>query len=88
MKVFYRARAGKGETVYGRTGPVKFCCAEMCRQWGSLVDFGVQGAAWSTSRDVSLQTLRPQVNGRSVREVTPIQVCPWCGQPVEVCRVK
>ena len=88
MKVFYRAKAGKLETVYGRTGPVKFCCADMCRHWDVLICFGVRGVEWSISRDVSLQMVRPQANGRDICEVVPVQCCPWCAETIEVCRVK
>jgi hypothetical protein len=29
-----------------------------------------------------------EANGKTVLETVPVQCCPWCGEPVEVCRVK
>jgi len=89
MRVFYRSRqAWNREPVYEQTGPVKFCCAEMCRHWCVLVGFGVPESPRSTCRDVTLCIPRPQANGAAVLEVVAISHCPWCGEAVEVCRRK
>jgi hypothetical protein len=84
MRVYYRAV--RGPAIY-RQGPVKFCCAPMCRWWGVLIGFGV-GDRPSTDRGVNLFHRRPQANGKSVLEVVPVKHCPWCGEVVETCRVK
>lgn len=86
MRVFYRSECARRVTVY-RQGKVRFCCAEMCRRWGVLIGFGAKGCA-STSRDVCLYLDRPQAHGPAVLELVPVTCCPWCGEPVEVCREK
>ena len=88
MRVSYRSVPSAAEPVYEQAGPVTFCCAEMCRRWNALVGFGVLGHDRSTSREVNLSIPKPQANGRTLAEVVPIDFCPWCGQPVEVCRRK
>jgi hypothetical protein len=84
MRVYYRAV--HGPAVF-RQGPVEFCCAAMCHWWGVLIGFGV-GDRPSTHRGVNLYHRRSQANGKSVLEVVPVEHCPWCGEPVETCRVK
>jgi hypothetical protein len=89
MRVMYRAesRSPRMPVVY-RPGAVKWCCIEMCRWWNVLIGFGVRGCPASTSRDVNLFIDRPQANGENVVETVEIAFCPFCGQPVEACRVK
>jgi len=85
MHVFYTSHGAKRPglpVVYEQTS-VKFCCAEFERQWGRLVGFGARGIVRSTSRDVNLYTVHPQVNG-FVLEVTAIAFCPFCGAAVKV----
>jgi hypothetical protein len=74
--------------VFEVVGPIKFCCAGMCRQWGGLLGFGVRDCPASTNRTVNLFADHPQANGRSVLELTEIQFCPWCGEVVETVREK
>lgn len=71
-----------------QSGRIKFCCVEMNRWWGRLIGFGVRDCSESTSRDVNLFLTHPQANGMAVLEAVPVQCCPWCGEAVEVCRVK
>jgi hypothetical protein len=89
MRVFYRAirsrRTGLPATY--QQGPVKFCCVEMCRRWGTVIGLGARGAS-STDRAVNLYLDRPQANGRTVLELVPVEHCPWCGEPVETVRIK
>ena len=90
MRVFYRVpkcACRSVVTVYEVTRVV-FCCEEMKQQWGRLIGFGVKDCLRSTSRDVSLFTAIPQVNGNFLLEVTPVACCPWCGEAVETCREK
>lgn len=84
MQVFYRPSCAQTFTQ----GPVKFCCADMCRWWGRLIGFGVRGCPTSTSQDVNLYLDRPQANGKTAVEVVPVTFCPFCGAAVETCRVK
>lgn len=77
-----------GEPVYEQTAPIKPCCAEMARRWGSLVCFGIAGARRSTSREVNLYVPQPQANGKAVLEVVPVAFCPWCGEAVKTYRMK
>lgn len=91
MRLSYRsisAPAVPDATVYEQTGPVRFCCKEMCQEWGVLVAFGVKGHRRTTDRGVNLQTLHPQASGSVLAGITAIQFCPWCGEEVEVCRSK
>ena len=83
MRVLYRSV----RSVY-RQGRVDFCCAAMCRWWGLLVGFGAKGGAASTSNEVNLYLDRPQVNGGVAVELIPIDHCPFCGEAVEVHRLK
>jgi hypothetical protein len=90
MRLFYRARQAKrtGEVVYEQTGPVAFCCAEMCRHWLTLIGFGTKDCPCSTSWDVNLYGSVPQANGGAVCLLTPVLYCPFCGEAVEACRAK
>ena len=85
MRVAYRSICRT--TVY-QQGPVKFCCASMCRWWDLLIGFGVKGGTPSTSREVNLFAERSQANGKAVQELVPVDFCPWCGETVETCREK
>ena len=87
MRVSYRSVPGPVVT-FEQAGPAKWCCADMARRWGALVAFGVRGQQRTTNREVNLQTPLPQANGKVLAGVTAIQFCPWCGEAVEVCRVK
>jgi hypothetical protein len=89
MRVMYRAesRSPRLPVVYRATG-IKWCCEDMARQWASLIGFGVRDCPASTDREVNLYRDRPQANGKTVVETVEIAFCPFCGQPVEACRVK
>jgi hypothetical protein len=89
MRVCYRARPAKRPgLVYELDDGVRCCCEGMRRHWNRLIGFGAPGCRASTSREVNLASARPQANGRFVWELFPISFCPWCGEAVEVCRVK
>src|SRR5256885_776819 len=93
MQVSYRSRRPKRAVldlpaVYEQVGDPTFCCEGMARQWGRIVAFGVAGHPRTTSREVCLSVPRPQASGGSILEVVAIDFCPWCGEAVEVCRVK
>jgi hypothetical protein len=89
MRVMYRsAQASRSSPAVYRQGPVKFCCAAMCRAWGVLIGFGVKDYPASTSREVNLYAERWQAGGKPVLELIPVGYCPFCGEPVETCRVK
>jgi hypothetical protein len=74
--------------VYEQAGPVKFCCAEMCQEWNILVGFGIKGHPRTTSREVNVFTQHPQASGSILVGITEIRYCPWCGERIELCRVK
>jgi hypothetical protein len=57
-------------------------------EWGILIGFGVKGHARATSREVNIFTLHPQSTGTIIPGITEIRYCPWCGEEVEVVRVK
>jgi hypothetical protein len=93
MRVFYRVRRHKLPTcpppvVYETARPVQWCCARMCQWWERLVGFGVRDCLASTDRGVNLYFDRSQANGTVAVEIVPIDHCPFCGVPVETCRVK
>jgi hypothetical protein len=48
VQVPYRSRRAVAEVVYEVAGPVRFCCASMCRVWGELIGFGVKDHAATT----------------------------------------
>jgi hypothetical protein len=48
----------------------------------------VEREAITTSREVNLLASRPQASGTPILEMVPVDFCPWCGEPVETCRVK
>jgi hypothetical protein len=67
MRVFYRSvptrQPSHDHAAYEQTGPVTFCCREMCQEWGVLVGFGVKGLPRTISREVNLFTLHPPGEG-------------------------
>jgi len=88
MQVFYRTLRRKAcnlPVTYEQTS-VKFCCMEIERQWGRLLGFGVRSHPRSTSHEVNLYVIHPQVSG-FVLEVVPIGFCPFCGCAVKVTKV-
>ena len=87
MRVFYRSCRGR-VTTYEQADPVWFCCQEMRDEWGVLIGFGLKGHPRTTSREVNIFTLHPQVCGAAFPGITEIRYCPWCGEEVEVVRVK
>jgi hypothetical protein len=88
VRVFYRSRPAKSAVVFEAARRVEWCCADMCRQWGRLIGFGVPGHPHTTDRDVNIVATVPQANGGAVLEIVPIAFCPFCGQAVETVRVK
>lgn len=88
MRVFYRALSSKTHVVYGQAGPAEFCCEAMRERWGALIGFGVPGYRRTTGREVAIFSTIPQANDRAVVALTPIDFCPFCGETIEVCRVK
>lgn len=90
MRVYYRCvnhPAQPGLTLY-QQGRVDFCCIGMCRWWGRLIGFGARSHPVSTNREVNLFTDRPQPDGSPVLVMVPIDFCPFCGEIIEVHRVK
>lgn len=92
MRVFYRSRPGhpvRGpEVVYEQVGEPVFCCGEMRQHWGVMVGFGVRTAPRSTSKEINLWTRLPQASGFCAWGLVEVRFCPFCGEEVEVCRVK
>jgi hypothetical protein len=90
--MLYRSRAGRGpcgpEVVYEQVGSPIFCCPEMRQHWGIMVGFGVRNALRSTSCEINLWTKLPQASGFCAWGLVEIHHCPFCGEAVEVCRVK
>ena len=93
MRVLYQACAPQQPSadptvVYEQATPVKWCCADMAREWGQLVGFGVKGHPRTTDHGVNVFTLHPQTAGSVIPGITPIAFCPWCGEAIEACRSK
>ena len=92
MRVFYRAFPGhpvRGpEVVYEQAGAPRFCCEEMRLHWGTLIGLGLKDCPRTASRKVNLWTRVPQAKGGFVCGLVEVGYCPWCGEAVEVCRVK
>jgi hypothetical protein len=88
MRVFYRSCRNSWFTVYEQTGPLDFCCQEMWDEWGILIGFGIKGHPRTSSREVNIFTLHPQSTETIIPGTTEIRYCPWCGEQIEVCRVK
>jgi len=89
MRVRYRSRSARtAETVYEQVGDVRFCCEAMRERWGLLIGFGALGHRRSTDRAVNLYSVVTQANGTSLLGMTPVDFCPFCGEPIETCRVK
>jgi hypothetical protein len=88
MRICYRSGCGGPVTVYEQAGVVHVCCEEMGRQWGILIGFGLKGYPRTTSREVNIFILHPQLSGRIMPGITEIRFCPWCGEEIEVYRVK
>jgi hypothetical protein len=59
--------------------------AELDAGWHRMICFGPPGLE---SREVNVWTRIPQAKGGYVWAVTEINFCPWCGEAVEVCRLK
>jgi len=88
MRVMYSGVSSQiGETLY-RQGAIKFCCVGMCRAWNVLIGFGAGNGGATTSREVNFLVSRPQASDTPILEMVPVDFCPWCGEPVETCRVK
>jgi hypothetical protein len=60
----------------------------MNHSWGRLIGFGVKDCPRSGNREVNAWTRIPQAKGGYVWGVTEIAYSPWCGEAVEVYRVK
>jgi hypothetical protein len=84
MQVTCRCCSGSRASVYELTEAVRFCCAEMRREWGVLIGFGVNGRPRTTSREVNLLGLRQCPVGTIIPALTEIRFCPWCGETIEV----
>lgn len=87
MRVCYRAFRGR-VTVYEQA-EVRFCCREMQDEWDILVGFGVKRHLRTTSREVNIFTSHHLLtSGNLVQGVTEIKYCPWCGEEIEIVRMK
>jgi hypothetical protein len=61
----------------------------MADWWDLLIGFGVRGQCRTSSREVNLFTsVVPKTNGGVVMGITEVRNCPWCGEPITVCRMK
>jgi hypothetical protein len=89
MLVFYRLARRQRRAAYPvyELTRLAFCCTAMERKWGRVIGFGAKDCKASTSRDVNLHSLRPQVSGAVVEHVA-VNFCPFCGERIEICRVK
>lgn len=88
MRVSYRSCRGRYETVFEQTD-IWFCCQEMQGEWDILIGFGIKGHRRTTSREVNIfASHHMQMSGNSVLGVVEIRYCPWCGEEIEVVRVK
>lgn len=92
MRVFYRSCSGRTprapEVVYEQVGEPAFCCEAMRRHWGIMVGFGVRNAPRSTNKEINLWTRLPQASGFCAWGLVEMHFCPFCGEAMEVCRVK
>ena len=87
MRVHYRARRSRATgLVFEQTGPVKFCCDDMERQWGELIDFGVKGHPRTTSREVNILSVLRFATGTTIPVIAEIAFCPWCAEKITVIR--
>ncbi len=74
--------------VYERVDPIRFCCSDMRDKWDIRIGFGLRGHPRSSSREVNIFSLLPRSNGAVYWDITEINYCPWCGEVIEVVRVK
>jgi hypothetical protein len=89
MRVSYRScRKRRCSTVYEQTGLLTFCCDKMRVEWDILIGFGLKGHPRTSSREVNLFGLHQFSTGTIIPVITDIQFCPWCGEDIEVIRVK
>lgn len=89
MRISYRSFRGRYEAVYEQVGILHFCCQEMLDEWDILIGFGVKGHRRTSSREVNIFTSHHiQIGGNCILGVTEIRYCPWCGEEIEVVRVK
>jgi hypothetical protein len=92
MRVFYRALPGhpvRGpEVVYEQAGSPSFCCEGMRGHWGTMIGFGARNAPRSTDREVNVWTRIEQARGLFTWGLVAVNHCPFCGEAVEICRVK
>jgi len=92
MRLFYRCirsiRNAGPVTVFEQAGPILVCCPRMDWEWGDLVGFGAKGCQRSTSQSVNIFTVLPQASGRVIAGMSEIRFCPWCGEEIEIRRLK
>jgi hypothetical protein len=67
---------------------LKFCCRAMRDEWGVLIGFGLKGHAQTIRRQVNIFTLHAYSSGPLVPGITGIWDSPWCGEEIEITRVK
>jgi len=89
MLIFYRLARRSRRTVYPvyEQTRVVFCCKALELKWSRVIGFGAKCCKASTNRDVNLYALRPQANGAVVEHIA-VNFCPFCGERIEICRVK
>jgi hypothetical protein len=74
--------------VYEQTGSLVFCCDRMRREWGILIGFGLKRHSRTSCREVNLFGLHQLSTGSIIPVITDIRYCPWCGEEIEVVRMK
>lgn len=89
MRISYRSCRKHGcFTVYEQTGLLDFCCEDLRREWDILIGFGIKGHPRTSSRHVNIFGLHQFSTGSIIPVITDIRYCPWCGEEIEVVRVK
>lgn len=90
MKVKYRIEVGGPSSrlrlkAFELVAPPAFCCADMRRSWGRLIDLGLYGFARTENLSVCLCTTAHVIQGGvPVAGVDLIAFCPWCGEAIEL----
>jgi hypothetical protein len=89
MRVSYRScRNRECYTLYEQIGPLDFYCEDLRREWDILIGFGIKGRPRTSSRHVNIFGLHQFSTGSIVPVINDIRYCPWCGDEIEVVRVK
>ena len=70
---------------FDTSSPPKPCCDRMADEWGGIIDLSLQGfPKFDNISAVFCTASFPLPNGDLIHTVTPINRCPWCGDPVVI----